>query len=401
VATARLRTRFDIVLFAGCVLAALLPLAVPAAREGIAGALRRTVVAPLVGLQQGAERWRNAWLAREAQLMAGDSVSLRMAAARAMEVENDHLRDIIGLGSRLQWGFVPAEALQGSVRQDFVTSLVLTAGSNAGVRRFSAVVAPDGLVGHVQTADPTMSIALLYTDPDFRACGVSADGEAFGMIYPHLTQARARDRQYLMELRDVPWRRELAPGTAIITCGLGGVYPAGIAVGTVVREIAATAGLSRSYLVLPAVDPSRVTSVLILDPQRATQGVGNIWTSAVAADTARARFVAAGDSLQRLARQMEDRARQASLDSLRQAVRDSVLLSLGLPIEGNADSVLRSRMAPPPAVGAPGQGTTPPPGTPGTAGAPGTGPQRAVPPVPPVTRVPPDTGAVRPPGGGR
>ena len=44
-------------------------------------------------------------------------------------LSNDQLRKLTGLGRRLQWGFIPAEALQTSVDQgfDFVTSVTLTA----------------------------------------------------------------------------------------------------------------------------------------------------------------------------------------------------------------------------------------------------------------------------------
>ena len=52
-----------------------------------------------------------------------------------------------------------------------------------------------------------------------------------------------RDRQYFLELRNVPYRSVLKAGTAIFTAGLGGIYPAGIAIGTVVQnQVAALVG---------------------------------------------------------------------------------------------------------------------------------------------------------------
>src|SRR3954470_1730182 len=232
----------------------------------IARGLRTTVVAPLVGLQQGSERWRNAWLQREGLALSRDSSALRAMNAQALVAENDQLRKLTGLGRRLQWGFIPAEALQTSVEQgfDYIQSVTLTAGSNAGVKKGSAVVAPEGLVGEVITAEPTMSIAILYTNPDFRASAMSADRTAFGVVYPHSSGASLRDRQYFLELRNVPYRSVLKPGTAIFTAGLGGIYPGGIAIGTVVRELEVIAGMSRTYLLAPSVTPSNLTSVLIL-----------------------------------------------------------------------------------------------------------------------------------------
>src|SRR4051812_27664728 len=188
----------------------------------VARVLRTTVVAPLVGMQQGSERWRNAWMQRDAINLARDSSALRAMNAQALVAENDQLRKLTGLGRRLAWGFIPAEALQTSVEQgfDFVTTLTLTAGSNAGVRKGSAVVSPEGLVGEVRAAEPTISVAILYTNPDFRASAMSGDRTAFGIVYPHSSGTNLRDRQYFLELRNVPFRTQLRPGTPIYTAGL-------------------------------------------------------------------------------------------------------------------------------------------------------------------------------------
>jgi rod shape-determining protein MreC len=339
---ARLRARADLLLLVGSILLSVLVLVGPSAP--IAGFLRRTIVAPLVGLQQGSERWRNSWLNRESETLHRDSAALRAMNAQALVAENDQLRKLMGLGRRLGWGFIPAEALQTSVEQglDLVTTLTLTAGSNAGVRKYSAVVAPEGLVGQVSTADPAMSIAILYTNPDFRASAMSGDRSAYGTVYPHQVGTNLRDRSYYLELRYVPFRSILKPGTPIYTAGLGGTYPPGIAIGTVLRELEAAEGLSRTYLLTPAVKPSDVTSVLILTPQRETQGVGNIWTAAVSTDSATHSIVAAGDSVARAAAALAERQRLATLDSVRRVVIDSLTKALGIP---RADSTRRDSTA--------------------------------------------------------
>jgi rod shape-determining protein MreC len=328
--SASIRARADILLLAVAIILAIMALMVDA--TPVAQVLRRTVVAPLVGLQQGSERWRNAWLEREAIALAHDSAALRAMNAQALVAENDQLRKLTGLGRRLQWGFIPAEALQTSVEQgfDYVQSVTLTAGSNAGVKAGSAVVAPEGLVGQVITAEPTMSIAILYTSPDFRASAMSADRTAYGIVYPHSRGNSLRDRQYFLELRNVPFRSVLKPGMAIFTAGLGGVYPAGIAIGTVVREIENTPGMSRTYLLAPAVSPSNLTSVLVLTPQRSSQGVGNIWTAAVSVDSATRSIVKGGDSLMLAAAELADRQRRATMDSVKRVAIDSVMRALNI-----------------------------------------------------------------------
>ena len=328
---ARLSNRVDAGLLIGCVLLSLVAVVLKQEdREPIAGALRRTIVAPLVGLQRGAERWRTAWVSSERRQAVVDSLSLRAVNAAALRNENDHLRKLLGLGSRLEWGFVPAEALHNTApgSDNLVTTLTLTAGSTAGIKKFSPVVAPEGLVGTIQNADPTMSIAILYTNPDFRASAVAADGTTFGIVYPH-TGGSGSD-SYLLELRGVPTRSTLKPGTVIYTSGLGGTFPRGITVGTVLQELKTAEVWTRTYLVRPAVAPSHITSVLVLTPQRVTQGTGNVWGATVNADSATKRIAAAGDSIARQAAALEAQARAAVLDSVRRATADSVRRSLGV-----------------------------------------------------------------------
>jgi rod shape-determining protein MreC len=347
----RLSGRFDTVIFSGCVVLALVASALPnQMRDPVASALRRSIVAPLVGLQQNAERWRAAWLESERVTLQRDTIALQLAQAQALRVENDRLRKLLGLGSRLSWGFVPAEALHTSGRaEDVVTTLTLTAGSRAGVTSYSPVVAPEGVVGLVQTVDPGMSIAILYSHPDFRVSAMSADSiPAFGIVYPHLDVRPGRlAERYLLELRNVPFRSSLAPGTPIYSSGLGGGWPRGVLIGTIVEEVKESESWSRTYILRPAVNPAHLTSVMILTPDRRSQGVGNIWASAAQVQAATRQIVAGGDSLAREAAMAEAAARRAAMDSVRRAgVGDSLRLAPVSPPPDTAPAVRRPLAAP-------------------------------------------------------
>lgn len=291
---ARSGTRTDVALFVISGFLALLALVLPAnLREAAAAGLRRSVVAPFVALQRRAEMSRTALVTQDEQRTRTDSIALRALSAPAIESENARLRRLLGLGQRLQYGFIAAEAIHaGPSREEY--TLTLTAGARAGVRPFSPVVAADGLVGMVQTVDPTMSLAIVWSHPDFRVSATTVDGSAFGIIAAHLGGGADR---YLLELRGVPFRNELTPGTLVVSSGLGGVYPEGIPIGTVLRELRTTEGWARTYLVRPAVVPSEVAAVMILRPQRASAGVRGVWSSVAAADSAARGVVSAADSI--------------------------------------------------------------------------------------------------------
>lgn len=325
---ARLSGRFDTIVFTGCIVLALVASGLPAPlRDPVAASLRRTIVAPLVGLQQNSERWRSAWLESERKTLEADSVALKVFQSQALTAENDNLRKLLGLGSRLGWGFIPAEALHTSGRsEDVITTLTLTQGSEAGVTRYSPVVTPEGIVGLVQTVDPNMSIAILFSHPDFRVSAMSEDGSAFGIVYPHLDVRPGRlAERYLLELRNVPFRSTLKAGTVIFSSGLGGAWPRGVTIGTIVDSVREAESWSRTYIVRPAVNPAQITSVMVLTPKRVAEGVGNIWSNAAKVQAAMRNIVAAGDSLARQAALAETAARRAALDSARRAgVGDSL-----------------------------------------------------------------------------
>ena len=312
----RLSSRVDFLLFVGCVIFALVALVLPLQmRDPLAEVLRRSVVAPLVDLQSNAERWHTAWQQSEERTARLDSAVMRGFNATALQSENDELRKLLGLGARLRTGFVPAEAVHNAVREDIVTTLTLTAGTRAGVKVYSPVVSPEGVVGLVQTADPTISIAILFSHPDFRASAMSGDGTAFGIVYPHLQRGLGSNGEYLLELHNVSFRTTLPAGTMIYTSGLGGTFPRGIPIGSVLRELKTAEGWTRTYLLQPSVNPAKVNSVMVLTTQRSPQRLDNVWQMVARVDSAAHSVASAGDSIVR--RAAADSARRVAADSAR------------------------------------------------------------------------------------
>jgi rod shape-determining protein MreC len=337
-------TRIDLIVLAAAAMLALVARGLPQnLREPVASSMRRTFLAPLVMLQERAEASRRSLLLDNTRTAIRDSVALRAMTVTSLENENDRLRQLIGLGARLKWGFVPAEAIHGRGVRD-VTSMTLTAGSNAGVRRLSPVVSPEGVVGMVSNVDPTMSEAMIWTHPDFRVSAMSEDGSAFGIVQAHAASATTG---YLMELRGIPFRSTLKPGALIVSSGLGGVWPRGIPIGRVLSEISTAEGWARTYLLKPVVSPADVGAVMILRTDRVTKGFENVWSSVAAADAAAQRIVVAGDSAARSAALAEAAARRAALDTARRDSTAGGQIPGGLPPELMPDTITRAPIASP------------------------------------------------------
>jgi hypothetical protein len=123
-----------------------------------------------------------------------------------------------------------------------------------------------------------------------------------------------------------------------------------VLIGTVIDEVKEAESWSRTYILRPAVNPNYVSSVMIMTPDRRSQGVGNIWSDEAqsrAAEAATRAIVSAGDSVTRADAIPEAAARRAAFDSTRRA---SVGDSLRPAVDSLADSLRQQPRRPAPAV---------------------------------------------------
>ena len=263
--TDRFASRTDTLLFLVCVALSLAAMSLPPAlRDPVAAALRQTMLAPFLRLQQQSELLRTSQSRFEQVISQRDSAALAATFLPELRNENTRLRALLGLGQRLGTGYTPAEVLHQAAPTDPLT-LDVSAGRRQGVHPLSAVVCPEGLVGVVFAVDAQTSVVITWAHPEFRASAMAADGSVFGIVAPHGTEGPG---VWLLELRGVPYLQAVPIGTVILTSGLGGVFPRGIPLGTVIGVVKETEGWERTYLVRPAVQPAGVTHVMILGSAR-------------------------------------------------------------------------------------------------------------------------------------
>ena len=341
--TSRTGTRTDLALLGVALVLSFAALILPSGvRSQVQGALRSSMAAPLVSAQAWAERGRQSIGDHGRLVRSVDSLALGSQVAATLRGENDRLRALLGLGQRLQWGFVATEVMH-SRRDGDEHTVLLAAGSAAGVRPFSPLVVPEGLVGMVRDVDASSSTAILWTHADFRASATTTDGLAFGIVAAHLGTGADR---FLLEMRGVPFRSDLKAGTLIVTSGLGNVFPRGIPIGVVLRETKTVEGWARTYLIRPIVSPDAATAAMVLLPPRAAAGVTGAWSSVTAADSTQKSIGVAGDSIVAdSVRVIQERlAKLALLDSLRRVAIYSG--DSGVRVESDSTAVPRPSLPP-------------------------------------------------------
>lgn len=279
---------------------ALLLIAMPLRfREGVAEAVRGTVLFPFLAMQ-GEAADRQGRYADVARLRAErDSLASFLVGQAGMAQENRELRALLGFRERLGWSFAAAEArrmyaraLGSSIASSSGSSgmLQLSAGSRDGVRPGAPVVTAEGLVGMVQKVGPNTSLVIDWTNPNFRASAMTTDGETYGIAEP----GEAENGERMLLLSPNALHTQPDTGALIVTSGDGQTYPRGIPIGRVVGSGRASGGWQRTYYIRPLVAPAQAGHVLVLgEPARAPtdQDLASAWgvrlTGAPPADTTR------------------------------------------------------------------------------------------------------------------
>lgn len=147
-------------------------------------------------------------------------------------------------------------------------SFTIDRGTRDGVAADDVVITPDGVVGRVTSVSYNYAEVLTLLDPAVsmgatvgrtRDIGL-AEGESL------LAQDARLKMSYLAR------ESQIAVGDLVVTTGLGGIFPAGLVVGTVEDVLPETSGKSMYAVITPAADVRTVTSVFIItdyDPETA------------------------------------------------------------------------------------------------------------------------------------
>jgi rod shape-determining protein MreC len=234
----------------------------PEARLPLTLALRSTVLAPFLAAHRAAED-RAMLRATAARLgEERDALARRALADADLEEENRQLRELLSIRRREPGGFFVGELAAGAPAAGESHGFLLQLDRSESVRPPVGVGTPSGLVGVVRTVRGDVATGDFWTHPDFRVAVRTSDATAAGIVRP----TPGESGPPLMLLEGVAYQAELAPGTLLVTSGIGGVYPPGISVGRVIQEAASHTGWSRSYLVEPAVRPGQVRVVMGWQP---------------------------------------------------------------------------------------------------------------------------------------
>jgi len=191
---------------------------------------------------------------------------------QTLQDENARLRTLLGVEKRFQGAATAAEVLY-TGRDPFTQKLFVDKGESAGVQPGQAVIDEVGVVGQVTRVFPYMAEVTLVTDKD-HAVPVKVERSGVRSVMYGAGTGR------LPELRFLSPNAEIQPGDRLLTSGIDGTYPAGLAVAQVVSVERETGQIFARVICKPLAGVEKSPHVLILGsaaalpsrPEEATDG---------------------------------------------------------------------------------------------------------------------------------
>lgn len=211
------------------------------------------VVTRITGLWSGAAaNAENVRLRRERNTLA-----MKCADMTALEEENARLRAALEFRARQKGRWVVAGVLSsGGGAAGVRKTIRVDRGSGSGVAEGMIVRVPDGLVGRVISVTEHTAEVLLITDPALKvACTLEGCPKSFGILWGG-TENR-------LVLRHLKAGERVFAQARVLTSGLGGVFPAGIPVGTLLVDDKVADVSAAEGEVQPTVDFSTLEDVFI------------------------------------------------------------------------------------------------------------------------------------------
>jgi rod shape-determining protein MreC len=173
-----------------------------------------------------------------------------------LAAENAHLRQLLAASERLPVKSVLSEMLY-DTRDPFTRKIVLNRGSQHGVALGQPVIDDTGVVGQVTRLYPFTTEVTLLTDRD-QAISVQVVRSGVRSV------AYGRGQSGVLELRFIAANADIKKGDTLVTSGLDGVYPAGLAVASVLSVEHKSADAFARIVCQPAAGIDRHQQFLIL-----------------------------------------------------------------------------------------------------------------------------------------
>lgn len=172
--------------------------------------------------------------------------------------ENETLKEYVNLKDKYKdYQTIPAYIIQKDIT-NYNQIIVINVGEKDGVKADMAVIADQGLVGHViSVTQTTAKIQTIIDTASSVSCNISTSREPI-IVTGTLEKTSTLKASY------IPTDATILESDKVETSGIGGIYPKGIPIGTI-KEVVSTKNITDRYAyVETAVDFKKLETVLVI-----------------------------------------------------------------------------------------------------------------------------------------
>lgn len=209
-------------------------------------------------------REENQQLRKDIESLRGQNSQLRESAAAT-----ERLTALLQFKEQALPAMVAAQVI-GRDATNRYRAIILNKGESDGIKPDMGVITPAGVVGRVVKTTGASSVVLLITDPNNAIAGLIQRTRDEGIV--------EGTQQGLAQLKYIPLLSTLRDGDRVVTSGLVGGFPRGLALGTITHIDKQEGALFQSAELMPEVDVGRVEEVLVIQASygQSTKAMGGM-----------------------------------------------------------------------------------------------------------------------------
>lgn len=189
-----------------------------------------------------------------------NQLSARVRELETHEKENQRLREMLDFKNAAgEWDMVGCEIIAKDPGNWFY-SFTIDKGTNEGIAINDTVLSGYGLVGRIAEVGPNWAKVQTIVDAESSVGAMVSRTQEYALVDGELALADNGQCKMSALMKD----SSLILGDTVVTSGLGGVFPAGILMGTVAEIKSDSLGYSQYALIDIAVDLKKIQEVMVI-----------------------------------------------------------------------------------------------------------------------------------------
>jgi len=186
-----------------------------------------------------------------------EELEAQLADYNNLASENERLKELLNVkDSYTDYDILTAQVI-GNTPGAWFSEFTINAGTNDGIEPNMIVLMDGGLLGRVLSCSHSYSKVISLIDSTSGVPALVERTRDTGVIKPSISEEGMLEMSYITTDADV------VPGDKIVTSGLGGIYPKGIAIGQVV-EVANDSSSDMKVIVQSNIDLAHVEEVVVI-----------------------------------------------------------------------------------------------------------------------------------------